>query len=95
MHRWNFQVRLSGRRQGSTRRGEDIHEWLGHYSFVHNRNRLAIGKVGPFPSEEAFLSQIPGDVYFEDMGSFLTQELAVNQPDLSVFFDLLILTQVV
>jgi hypothetical protein len=42
-------------------------------------------KVGPFASEVAF-SQLR-DIDAEDMASFLTQELAVNHPELSVSFE--------
>jgi flavin-binding protein dodecin len=42
-------------------------------------------KVGPFASEVAF-SQLR-DIDAEDMASFLTEELAVNHPELSVSFE--------
>jgi hypothetical protein len=47
-------------------------------------------KVGPFPSEEAFYSQVDGDIEMDSrsMISFLAQELAVNHPELSVTFEL-------
>jgi hypothetical protein len=44
-------------------------------------------RVGPFPSEEAFFSQVPADIDLVNMASFLAEELAVNQPELSVIFD--------
>jgi hypothetical protein len=43
-------------------------------------------KMGPFLSEEAFLSQVPTNTIAEDMPSFLAQELAVDHPELSVSF---------
>jgi hypothetical protein len=51
--------------------------------------------VGSFPSKEALYSQrllnaqrlLNRDIPGEDMASFLSQELAVNLPDLSVNFD--------
>jgi hypothetical protein len=45
--------------------------------------------VGPFPSEEAFYSQVDGDIEINPraMAIFLTQELAVNYPELSVTFE--------
>jgi hypothetical protein len=42
--------------------------------------------MGPFPSEEAFFGQVDGDINPQLMASFLTQELAVNHPELSVTF---------
>jgi hypothetical protein len=46
-------------------------------------------KVGPFPSEEAFFAQVDREDYIEaeDMAPYLTQELAVNHPELSVTFE--------
>jgi hypothetical protein len=43
-------------------------------------------KVGPFPSEEVFRSQVREDIEPENMASYLTQELAVNHPELFVTF---------
>jgi hypothetical protein len=47
---------------------------------------LLVG-VGPFPSEEAFFTQVD-EVYViaENMASFLAQELAVNHPEFYVSF---------
>jgi hypothetical protein len=46
-------------------------------------------KVGPFPSEEAFYSQVYGGIEIDRraMAIFLTQELAENHPELSVTFE--------
>jgi hypothetical protein len=44
-------------------------------------------KVGPFPSQEAFSAQVDEDIDAGLMVSFLTQELAVDHPELSVTFD--------
>jgi hypothetical protein len=46
-------------------------------------------KVGPFPSEEAFLSQVGRDMRDMDtefVVSFLTEDVAMNHPELSVTF---------
>jgi hypothetical protein len=52
-------------------------------------------RVGPFPSKEAFLSQIYRDneINPQDMVSFLAQEPAVNHPELSVKFEVVDLSQ--
>jgi hypothetical protein len=47
-------------------------------------------KVGPFPSEEAFLTQVGVDISAENMASFLAEELAVNRPELSVAFGIVL-----
>jgi hypothetical protein len=39
-----------------------------------------------FPSEEAFLSQVPGNIEHGNMTSFLAQELAADHPELSAKF---------
>jgi hypothetical protein len=44
-------------------------------------------KVGPFTSEQAFLSQVPRNIVAEDMPSYLVEELAVNNAGLSVHFE--------
>jgi hypothetical protein len=44
-------------------------------------------KVGPFPSEEAFFSQFDRDIDPESVVSLLTEEVAVNHPQLSVTFE--------
>jgi hypothetical protein len=44
-------------------------------------------KVGPFPSEDVFFTRVDEDLSPELMASFLTQQLAVNHPALSITFD--------
>jgi hypothetical protein len=64
----------------------------GHITFCIGGMGWLVVRVGPFSSEEAFVSQVVrnfipvGDHIPEDMPLFLSQQLAENHPELSVTF---------
>jgi hypothetical protein len=58
----------------------------GRIGFRFGGASWLVVEVGPYTYEEVFLSQVDEDIEPENMASFLTQELAVNHPELSVTF---------
>jgi hypothetical protein len=90
----NVQICVGGIRKADFR-ANSIVDGVVQHRYMDGWGTVAFGfggtcglivKVGPFPSEEAFLSQVRIDIEPENMASYLTQELAVNHPELCLNF---------
>jgi hypothetical protein len=103
----NVQICVGGIREAQFRADSSVicrfHEYAGYTNgwgniqFDFGETCFLVAIMGPFPSEEVFRSQVRGaiDINGANMVAYLTQELAVNHPELSVHtLELLVFTLV-